>query len=86
MSAFKWQDPPAAAMRKGAGKHAAIAAELRANPGRWALVLEGNSNSHAINKGLIACYLPAGSFESVARRRADGKSDTYARYIGGENA
>ena len=83
-----WEDPPEPGGRNPYGRHAAIAAELKARPGEWAkVVVEGNlSDSAAIRNGLYKAYQPARSFEAVARntRKVDGhtRCDIYARYIG----
>ena len=85
MSALAWQDPPAQG-RPGRppGKHAALAAEMRANPGRWALIGQYGTSGLAgvVRNGKIACYAPAGSFETATRKRTDGRWDIYARFVG----
>ena len=84
MSALVWQDPPRA-MGSHSVRHDEIAAALRANPGRWALVLErvAISNAGNISAGKIKAYAPAGSFQGTVRKRPDGdRYDVYARYVG----
>jgi len=65
----------------------AIAAELKANPGEWALVARNQWAAAAvrINDGLYAAFRPAGSFEATARRDDDlekPKVNIWARYLG----
>ncbi len=70
--------------------HAAIAQELRDNPGEWALLTENGANtlSMQIKRGQIAAYRPSGAFESVTRDVKGTRAKIYARYIGenGEHA
>ena len=71
-----------------------IAAALRENPQRWALVREGGrergaydaarSTATVITRGRIAAFQPTGDFEAVTRTVA-GQVRVYARYLpGGE--
>jgi hypothetical protein len=71
-------------------KWAAIAAELRTKPGRWAHV-DTRPNLHSaastawnINRGSVAS-MPLGEFESTSRT-VDGQARVYARFIGGETS
>lgn len=86
MSEIKWQEPPADA--RGRDKWGPVADELRAQPGRWALVAEGvsASMSTAFKRGRIIAFQPAGSFEAVTRNVVDGRADIYARYVGKSDA
>ncbi len=81
---MKFQDPPKAGNCKY--DHQSIAAELKANPGRWALVFENvfSSLSVSIKSGRLAAYRPAGSFEalSASRNGSTNKADIYVRYVG----
>lgn len=54
--------------------HAALAAALRSNPGRWALLI-GLSGAATVRDG--AQYRPRGSYEAVVRQ-----GHVYARYVG----
>lgn len=90
---IRWERPPPTQARNGgrpadsySSRYAAIADELRANPGRWAVIDEftGNHNRGLATKirlGSMLCFTPAGDFESVSRR-SDGVVLTYARYLG----
>lgn len=85
MSVIRWEDP-GPRTRAPAGDYWKIAAELRANPGRWAVVREGTrmtviGHGTSIQTGKIEAFRPAGSFEATCRSR-DGKVVVYARYVG----
>ena len=82
-----WQDPPAPANGPGSGGSMQQFAEaLKENPGEWALDPTGpfknQPNVSNINGGRLKAFLPAGSFEAVGRKREDGQSDRYVRYVG----
>ena len=90
-SALRWEDPPAhrrTGPRKPGQDWIPIAAALRANPGRWAIVnVESNRSDAAqtanrISSGRIQSFYPVGRFEAVART-VDGECRVYARYTGG---
>jgi hypothetical protein len=86
---IRWEEPPPgrpAGRETGNGNSRwnAVAAELRAHPGRWALIREGESGSGLathIRQGHIACFTPAGDFDAVSRQ-ARGVNRVYARYVG----
>lgn len=83
MTGLRWEEPPEAYKSTQRSKvHQSIAAELKAQPGRWA-VLEIVSIGLAaqIRRGDIAAYRPGGSFEARARV-IDGERRIYARYVG----
>ena len=92
MSDIEWEDPPVSKAGRADGrshKHEEIAAELKANPGKWAKTFTGVSPSYTSNikNGLLKAYLPVGTFEAVSRntyRNDDGllRGDIYVRYIG----
>lgn len=92
-SVIRWETPPPAKHRVGQkdghSSYAELADELRANPGRWALVADrpGSNTGLAthIRTGSIQCFTPAGDFEAESRR-VDGRSLVYARFLGGEPA
>jgi hypothetical protein len=75
--------------------HAAIAKELRANPGQWAIVRAESSKTWAkaaagamasnIRRGANRAYLPPWTFETVVEEK-DGMLRVYARYLGSEVA
>ena len=81
----KFQDPPPEATQpRKQSRHTAVAAQLKENPGKWALLEEVQTRSSAtmIRRGNHKAYQPDGSFEAVAQARSDGAYDVYARYIG----
>jgi hypothetical protein len=85
--ALKFQTPPPDGRTlppSRRGRHAAIAAELRAHPEEWALVMEdvASPSNMGIFKGRMVAYRPAGSFEAVIRTRSNGNYNIYARYVG----
>jgi hypothetical protein len=85
VSALVWQDPPASKRGPRTTKHADAAAEMRANPGRWALVggpAKSCGSANLIRSAKVSAYAPAGSFETTTRRRPDGRFDIYARFVG----
>lgn len=71
--------PPSAVGKSwGTVPHALIAAALKEQPGRWAMLPDFSiGNSAVIRGGTVGVYRPAGSFESIIR---DGA--VYARYVG----
>ena len=90
MTTIKWQDPPQPTKgRAVSAKWLAIAATLRANPGRWALISDDMSTamvSH-INNGRLAALRPDEDGYFTARSSRDstvhrsGRGDLYARYL-----
>jgi hypothetical protein len=94
-SIIRWEEPPPPA-GNGAGRvpgmrpsqYNTIADQLRANPGRWAVVEEiqrqrNNGLATKIAMGHMLCFTPAGDFEAVTRQ-GGGVVRTYARYLGDE--
>ena len=87
MSEIKWQEPPAR-ITTGRGnslnkKTAEFVAQLRENPGRWAVYPGGQSPSMVavISHARTAAFRPAGAFEAVRRQGV-----VYVRYVGGDVA
>lgn len=89
MTEILWEEPPPRASNTPGRttKWRKIAAELKANPGRWAVV-DTKANQHLsaqsaylINRGQLAGLSP-GEFEAVSRL-VDGEARVYARYVGG---
>lgn len=86
MSELTWEEPPV----KGRNRNNwdAIAASLKANPNRWAVVAENVSASTGthIRHGRLTAFAPEGTFEArVAGAKAEngGRADKiYARYVG----
>jgi hypothetical protein len=92
VAVIRWEEPPPG-RSNGGGKResylAPLADELRANPGRWALVHIGDSSGQAtgmathIARGQVLAFAPAGDFDAVSRR-VDGRHRVYAVYLGEE--
>jgi hypothetical protein len=89
---IRWEEPPPA--RTGGGRPTGsttsrwteVAEELRARPGRSAVIAESAGRTNAdlcrrINRGLMHPFTPAGSFEATTRQE-DGIVTTYVRYLG----
>jgi hypothetical protein len=93
---LRWEEPPPPKRRTGpreSGGHsrfASLAAELRANPGRWAVIYDG-PKQHAsgmathIRMGHVICFSPCGDFDAVSRQHGD-RGLVYARYVGDREA
>ena len=75
MVELKWQDPPP--RRQGEYWLEKTVAELRANPGRWALVRHYDKHTSANNSYQ---RLKAAGCEATQRRTPDGGADLYARW------
>lgn len=80
---LKWEEPDPTPSGTGT-VWAQVAAELKARPGQWALVLEMesgnvklNNTGRTIRSGATVPFRPAGSFEAIVQR---GK--LYARFVG----
>jgi len=78
-----WEEPAEAA-NGVAGKWHAVAAELRANPGAWALMATDVAASCAYNwrKGKNSAFSTVGEWEFTTRDVVSGKGKIYGRYIG----
>lgn len=84
---IRFEDPP-----KAPSSWADVAEELRAQPGRWAVVRDKSSGvkpngfftyASRIRRG-TGPFAPAGSFEAVVRD-VDGEMRVFARFVGGES-
>lgn len=91
MSIIRWEDPPDSRKGKAGGRGfvrnprwQAVADQLRANPGRWAVVAEGENAgiSGHIRRGKYAAMQPAGSFEAQCVGGGGSFPTVYARYVG----
>jgi hypothetical protein len=77
--------PSDRATKRKEDSNQAIADELRARPGEWALVLQADTNVHAwqkasnIKRGILAAFRPFGAFEATTRNGLD----VWARYVDG---
>lgn len=86
---LRWENPPndrRGRNKRQSEKWLAISKELRANPHRWAVVMEDTSNSvnvTHIKRGRLLSFAPAGSFEATSRQDPHTKRFTiYARFVG----
>lgn len=86
MTDIKWEDPPAID-KSGRGRYDDLAAALRENPGRWALVGDdlAASTTTAINTGRLRAFMPPGAFQSRSQTHKDDprRRRIWARYVGG---
>jgi hypothetical protein len=86
MTELTWEEPPV----KGRNRNDwnTIAASLKANPNKWAVVAENVSASTGthIRHGRLTAFAPEGTFEArVSGAKADngGRAEKiYARYVG----
>lgn len=91
VSVIRWEKPPPTSMhgeRRTApwSRYNDLADELRAAPGRWAVIAEWDGSQRTelathVRMGSIACFTPAGDFDAVSRQVL-GKTVIYARYLG----
>ncbi|MFH8409575.1 hypothetical protein ACH4FX_33055 [Streptomyces sp. NPDC018019] len=89
VNAIEFQSLPQPRRRTNAPamRFTAAAEMLKARPGQWARVQKREKRARAataayqINRGLLAAFRPAGSFEA-ASRTVDGEYLVYARYVG----
>lgn len=87
--ALHFEDPPGEYRSRQGTDHAAVAAELKAHPGQWAVVSThptiqaASTAAGRVKCGFPHAYKPAGAFEAVSRT-VDGKHRMYARYTGKE--
>jgi hypothetical protein len=90
MTELTWEEPPV----KGRNRNDwnTIAASLKANPNKWAVVAENVSASTGthIRHGRLTAFAPEGTFEArVSGAKADngGRAEKiYARYVGTASA
>jgi hypothetical protein len=83
-----WEEPPAT-VRPGSSspdKYRAEAEELKAHPGKWAVLAEFKDRSQAyrlkssVEKAKYPAFAPAGSFEG--KTHTNGAVKVYVRYVG----
>lgn len=87
---IRWEAPPPTT-RRTVGRPRSerwddVAAALRANPGAWAVVHQGEQRGKTeiatrIRYGHMDCFTPAGDYDATARID-DGTVTIYARYLG----
>jgi hypothetical protein len=88
---LRWETPPPTQRpwsggRRPGSRFDQVAATLRDEPGRWALIYEGaRVQAHGIaatvTQAKLRCLQPAGSFQ-VATRTHQGVTSVYVRHIG----
>jgi hypothetical protein len=85
---IRWEIPPTAKRTGGNSfsRFQALADELRAHAGQWAVIYDGHSKSFTglanhIRQGSVRCFTPCGDFDATTRSR-DGHYIVYARYVG----
>lgn len=89
---IRWEKPPPSRrlggypVGQGKSRWAAVAEELRAHPGEWALIAESPLGVNGglatqIRMGHMVCWSPAGDFDAETRR-ADGVRKVWACYVG----
>lgn len=89
---IRWEDPPPTHNSypriTSFSRYAAVADELRANPGRYAVVAEGAHGTglaNHIKTGSVRCFTPAGDFDATFRV-VNGVGTVYAAYLGDGDA
>lgn len=85
---MQFEDPPGKYDARSKVDHRAVAAELKARPGEWAIVRTGFPSKFAaataasrIKAGHPVAYRPPGSFDALSRT-VDSELRLYARYTG----
>ena len=87
---IRWEDPaPLPTGRRPSTRWVTVASELRASPGRWAVVRiygagrlsAASTLAHRIKSGKMAAFRPGGDFEATIRTAEDGSATVYARYL-----
>lgn len=78
-----FEEPPSTPGARRVFEWRRIAAELRAAPGRWALVVKDGDSSMVtrIRYGQINAFLP-GHYQAKSSRVSPTSIDIYARYVG----
>lgn len=87
---LQWEEPPNVQRpsRGISGEWQRVAAELRANPGCWAVVASGDPSESRrlscvaanIKFARLRAFAPLGAFEAMLRT-VDGVSNVYARAV-----
>lgn len=92
---IRWEEPPPSRAGWGRGRpcsrYMALADQLRARAGEWALIREADTPNRAaslaglIREGRVVCFGPRGDFDACTRS-VDGRYRVYARYLGDPEA
>jgi hypothetical protein len=82
----RWEDPPALITgKRGTGRRIwpLTAALLKANPNRWALIADDESQPSVVARinGGIGAWAPSGAFQGTSRK-SGAVHLIYARYVG----
>ena len=88
MTALEFRDPPPP--KKARRNWQKIADQLKANPGRWAVVASGPRRSSVaniasrINRNEYGVFSPVGAYEAVVREseKTPGRFEAYAQFVG----
>lgn len=89
LQVIRWEDPPPKSHVPAVRDWSAVIAELRANPGAWALVHVVPKEQDRlirllrtqIAEGALLAFRPKGSFEAAGRVVGD-ETRLYARWVG----
>jgi hypothetical protein len=82
---IEWRVPPDTAFRSKRSFSAGASAELRQNPGEWAVISKhrsyssGKGKTYIVQHGKTPSWTPAGAFEAVMD---PATFEVYARYVG----
>jgi hypothetical protein len=79
-----WEAPTERAKPGPKGQYDEFAAQLRANPGRWAKIGEAPTSLARNIKAGSGAFSPEGAFEAVTRNadKSGNRADIYARFVG----
>jgi hypothetical protein len=85
-TSLRWEDPPATARpSRNSDRYAAEAAELKANPGKWAVLTDAKTRSAAysikrgVERATYPAFSPAGTYEAKTVTANDVTS-VYVRF------
>jgi hypothetical protein len=87
MTALEFRDPPPP--KKARRNWQAIADQLKARPGRWAVVASGSRSTVAnivsrINRNDYKVFAPVGAFKAECREseKTPGQFEAFAKFVG----
>ncbi len=89
MTTIEWTDGPglrSSHARGSTSKHEKFAAELRKNPGKWAVFMDcdginaASVKAYKINKGVLVAFRPKGAYEAYSQ-----DVRVCARYVGNQD-
>lgn len=79
---LEWKEPPPPHGSTGASRWPAVADELRAHPGEWALIVRDGWTSRMSQFQRSGSFGPGFEFTTRSGGYAPGHSDIYARFVG----